>query len=117
MGKIRSANHNQLHRLSLEPASAGYLLFLLFDPEVEAICSSETSGSFPATRRHNPEERTRLSTQLFGAWSRERSVGVATYWSADGYDVMSFISGRGKRHLFLYLTPRPLPRPTPTSVQ
>jgi hypothetical protein len=57
MGKIRSANHNQLHWLSLETASAGFLFVLLFDPEVEAICSSETSPSSKSKSKSHSDWR------------------------------------------------------------
>jgi hypothetical protein len=114
MGKIRSAKHNQLHRLSLEPASAGFLLVLLFNPEVEAICSSETSGFSQATRHYNTEDRTCLSTQLFGAWSRDRSLGVATDWRADGYE---FDFRQRQETFLLYITSSPPPGPIQSSVQ
>jgi hypothetical protein len=40
----------------LSLASADLLLGLLVDPEMEVVCSSETSGSLLIKRRYNPED-------------------------------------------------------------
>jgi hypothetical protein len=49
-------------KLSLEPASLGFLAYFS-TLKMEAICSSEKSSCFPTTRRYNPENSRHLSHQ------------------------------------------------------
>jgi hypothetical protein len=44
--------------MSVSSAPVGFLLGLLFDPEMEMICSSEMSGSLRTTQSYNPEDCT-----------------------------------------------------------
>jgi hypothetical protein len=48
--------------LSLPLSPSGFLHGLLFDPKMEAICSSEKSGSLRTTRHFNTEDRSFYSS-------------------------------------------------------